>query len=231
MEAAFFVVFSEQWADMKNPHKIDYGKYDADSNREIGGPTIIRRFDPLRQLGLEGLIVEIDVHVGQHRVPRLQAPDPLKRPPKMRVGGMGRLSQRVDDPQIEPGEGAQAGFGQGDDVSICRPTGAGTCYPNALFPLRTWTLEMDGVYTPDRSVPIKLVAGGGLALPIGVRRNTRVTEQLEHDRTLKGLARIGASLGLGKSVRAPRLQYTRGWLSGAYESFDRIDQLAFVVVF
>lgn len=122
-------------------------------------------------------------------------------------------------------------FGQGDDVSICRPTGAGTCYPNALFPLRTWTLEMDGVYTPDQSVPVKLVAGGGLALPIGVRRNIRVTEQLEHDRTLKGLARIGASLGLGKSVRAPRLQYTRGWLSGAYESFDRIDQLAFVVVF
>lgn len=122
-------------------------------------------------------------------------------------------------------------FGQGDDVSICHPTGAGTCYPNAYFPLRTWTLELNGVYTPDRTIPLKLVAGAGLAYPIGIRRNVRVNEHLDHDRTLKGIAKVGASLGLGTSVRAPRLQYSRGWLSGAYESFDRIDQLAFVVVF
>ncbi|MCC6929874.1 MAG: hypothetical protein IT359_12910 [Gemmatimonadaceae bacterium] len=119
----------------------------------------------------------------------------------------------------------------GDDVSICHPTSTGACYPAALFPLRTWTLELDGVYTPDGSVPLKLVAGGGLAYPIGIRQKTSVSDHQEHDRTLKGLARVGASLGLGTSVRAPRLQYTRGWLSGAYESFDRIDQLSFVVVF
>lgn len=122
-------------------------------------------------------------------------------------------------------------FGQGDDVSICHPLPNDGCYPPAYFPLRVWTLELQGVYAPDRAVPLKLLAGGGLAAPVGVRRNTRVTEHLEHDRTLKGIARAGASLGLGRSVRAPRLQYTRGWLSGAYESFDRIDQLSFVVVF
>lgn len=122
-------------------------------------------------------------------------------------------------------------FGQGDDVSICRPLPNDGCYPPAYFPLRVWSLEMQGVFTPDRHVPLKLVAGGGLASPVGVRRNLRVTEHLEHDRTLKGIARAGASLGMGRSVRAPRLQYTRGWLSGPYESFDRIDQVGFILVF
>lgn len=122
-------------------------------------------------------------------------------------------------------------FGRGDDVSICRPLPNDGCYPPAYFPLRVWSLEFHGVVTPDRDLPVKLVAGGGLALPVGVRRNTRVTDHLEHDRTLKGIARAGASLGLGRSERAQRLQYTRGWLSGPYESFDRIDQVSFVVVF
>lgn len=122
-------------------------------------------------------------------------------------------------------------FASGDDVSICHPTSAGTCFPDAQFPLRAWTLDVHGVHAPFKIVPLKLVAGGGLALPVGVRRNVRVTDHLEHDRAVKGVARVGASLGLGKSGRAPRLQYTRGWLSGAFASFDRMDQFALVVVF
>jgi hypothetical protein len=122
-------------------------------------------------------------------------------------------------------------FGTGDDVSICHPTSAGTCYSDAYFPLRVWSLDVSGVYTPSRGVPLKLVAGGGLAVPVGIQRKIGVSDHLEHDRALKGIARIGASLGLGRSVRAPRLQYTRGWLSGAYASADRMDQLALVLAF
>lgn len=122
-------------------------------------------------------------------------------------------------------------FSQGDDIGICPPSIDGSCLPRAFFPLRTWTLELQGVITPDRELPLKLLAGGGLAYPVGMRRNLRVTEHLEHDRTLKGIARAGASLGLGRSVRAPRVQYTRGWLSGPFESFDRIDQVGFILVF
>lgn len=119
----------------------------------------------------------------------------------------------------------------GDDISVCRPYLADQCYPNGYYPLRVGTLEVQGLLAPDRSLPFRLLAGGGLAYLVGVRRNVRVTEHLGHDRTLKGVARVGVDARLGSSPRAPRLQYARAWLTGSYESLDRLDALGLVVVF
>ncbi|MBK6844236.1 MAG: hypothetical protein IPG88_18340 [Gemmatimonadetes bacterium] len=88
------------------------------------------------------------------------------------------------------------------------------------------TLELHGLYAPFDPLPLRLIGGGGLAFLVGQRRIARVTEHMEYDRALKGMARVGAHLALGRSARAPRLQYTRAWLSGAFEAFDRSDALA-----
>ncbi|MBK9980653.1 MAG: hypothetical protein IPP20_22560 [Gemmatimonadetes bacterium] len=105
------------------------------------------------------------------------------------------------------------------------------CLAGRTFPLRVGTLELHGLYAPFDPLPLRLIGGGGLAFLVGVRRNVRVTEHLGHDRALKGMARAGAHLALGRSPQAPRLQYTRAWLTGSYESLDRLDALGFVIVF
>ncbi len=119
----------------------------------------------------------------------------------------------------------------GDDLSVCRPYLPDQCYPDGNYPLRVGSLEVHGLIAPDRSLPFRLLAGGGLAYLVGVHRNVRVTEHLGHDRTLKGVARAGVDARLGRSPQAPRLQYTRAWLTGSYESLDRLDALGLVIVF
>ncbi|MBK7833899.1 MAG: hypothetical protein IPJ56_16430 [Gemmatimonadetes bacterium] len=105
------------------------------------------------------------------------------------------------------------------------------CLGGRTFPLRVGTLELHGLYAPFDPLPLRLIGGGGLAFLVGQRRIARVTEHMEYDRALKGMARVGAHLALGRSARAPRLQYSRAWLSGAFEAFDRSDALALVLVF
>lgn len=63
--------------------------------------TIIGRDDVLRQFAHQDRVIEIRVHVGQHRAARLQARDPVQRLAQREMRGMRRAAQRIDDPDIE----------------------------------------------------------------------------------------------------------------------------------
>jgi len=76
----------------------------------MGRANVIRRF-----LG-DGVVVEVDMHVGQHRARGLRTLDPFQRAGQMRVGGVRRAAQRVEYPAIEAFEIGPCLFGNVRDV-------------------------------------------------------------------------------------------------------------------
>ena len=72
------------------------GKLDADA--------VIGRLDMRRQLRAQRLVVEIGMQVGQDRALGLDALDPGERLGQAEMARMRRVAQRVDDPDVEPGQ-------------------------------------------------------------------------------------------------------------------------------
>jgi hypothetical protein len=119
--------------------------------------------------------------------------------------------------------------GAGDDLSICYLLPDGSCRPDALFPNRLWTLEVAGVARPVDILPIRLLVGGGLALPSDARRNIRRSPSIDSTIGARTTLRLGAELSLGRSRHALRFQAARSGYSRSMLSANALTTLAVVL--
>src|ERR1700760_2290036 len=77
---------------------------------------VIAGHDVIGQALPDHLVVEIGMHVGDDRAPRLEALDPGQRVAQAEMARMGRVTQAIDDPQIELLEQRPARFWNIADV-------------------------------------------------------------------------------------------------------------------
>ncbi len=75
------------------------------------------RLHPGRQALRKRVIVQIDVHVGQDGAPGLHPGDPFEGPVHVGVGGMRRIAQRIDDPDVQIRESLEGLLRQGDHIA------------------------------------------------------------------------------------------------------------------
>ena len=57
------------------------------------------------------------MHIGENRLARGEAGDPVQSFGKAQMAGMRRVAQGVDDPEIEPGNGRQGFFGKAREIA------------------------------------------------------------------------------------------------------------------
>src|SRR3990167_6685527 len=77
---------------------------------------VVRRFDARWQSCTQLGVIHVGMQVGQDRPFRLDPPDPVQRLVEIEVAGVRRLAQRVDDPDVETGQKAEAFWLQTFDV-------------------------------------------------------------------------------------------------------------------
>ena len=86
------------------------------SKIKIDGHAVIGRLDMIGGVGIERLVIEVDVKVGQNRPLGLYFRDHGKGFVDGKMAGMGCIAQRIDDPDIEAREARQHLVRQGADI-------------------------------------------------------------------------------------------------------------------
>lgn len=101
------------------------------------------------------------------------------------------------------------GFFMADDISICYGNPDVGCIPNPIYPRTLVSAEMHSLIRLYPRAPLRALVGFGLSRASDAReaeRGARPTGQLA---IVTVLARTGLELSLGRSPRAPRVQWTR----------------------
>ena len=116
-----------------------------------------------------------------------------------------------------------------DDISICHRRPDGSCLPDSVFPLSMSSLELQAAIAPFRSVPIRLVAGGGVSVASEARESNRSAPKLPLSPRTQAMWRGGLELPLGASPRAPRLSLTRTGFAKSPFSLTHVDALTILL--
>jgi hypothetical protein len=86
--------------------------------------------------------------------------------------------------------------------------------------------EIHSLIPPWHGAPIRLLAGAGIAAALGIRENASGAPLIATATAIRITFRAGLELALGRSSRAPRVQFTRSAYSKRIISMDRLDALA-----
>lgn len=116
-----------------------------------------------------------------------------------------------------------------DGIALCHPRLDGTCLPDSVFPTWFSTLEVQGVMTPIRGLPIRIVGGGGLSHARDPKETRKSAPVLSLGSRTQALWRAGLDLSLGASRRAPRIEVTRTGFGSAPYSMSFVDAVSLVV--
>ena len=102
-----------------------------------------------------------------------------------------------------------------DDIALCHLLPDESCLPDSVFPASLWTLEGLTLVRPIMRVPVSLLTGFGLALPVGRRAGTNGSDVSEVRASVRGTWRVGGELQFGRGARAVRLQLSRSGYSNS----------------
>jgi hypothetical protein len=72
-------------------------------------------------------------------------------------------------------------------------------------------------------VPLRVIAGAGITLPIGGRENWSGALAVDSSAGLRANLRAGLEVPLGRSRKAPRLQFTRSGFTRSIFSMNWLD--------
>jgi hypothetical protein len=144
------------------------------------------------------------------------------------LGGLVGLELKLSDGiSIRALASVQRGL-SADNIEICRPDGLDGCLA-ILLPYWLSTVEANALVKPF-PVPIRLVAGVGYA----IGSDARETRTGAHGTSLPAEAgfviRRGLEVSLGRSRRAPRLQYTHSDFRPDPFSLKRVESLTLLIV-
>ena len=116
-----------------------------------------------------------------------------------------------------------------DDISICHLRPDESCLPDSVFPLSMISLELHAAIAPFRSVPVRLVAGGGVSVAGEARESDRGAPKLPLRPRTQATWRGGLEIPLGASPRAPRLSLTRTGFAQSPFSLTHVDALTVLI--
>ena len=97
---------------------------------------------------------------------------------------------------------------RGHDVAICYPLPEGGCRRDSVFPRGVLEVEA-GVHFQPRHSPLALLAGGGLAQPVGQLPGAQGSDVPQLDAAATASWMVGADLQLWRGRRAPHLRLVR----------------------
>ena len=92
---------AERFVPLAMPDFAEAGRLRGLPRRSVVTTGRHSGFDPLRQFARQRRVIEIDMHMRQHRALRLDPRDPRKRLLHGEMAGVRRGPQRIDDPHIE----------------------------------------------------------------------------------------------------------------------------------
>ena len=143
------------------------------------------------------------------------------------IGALGGLEQRLSDGiSIRALASVQRAF-RSNHVGICIPDGMNGCL-EVLLPYLLSTIEANALFKPY-PVPIRLVAGIGYAIGTDAR-GTRSGAPSNSPAEAGLVIRRGLEVSLGRSPRAPRLQYTHSDFRPDPFSLKRVEALTLLLV-
>jgi hypothetical protein len=116
----------------------------------------------------------------------------------------------------------------GDDIALCHLLPDGSCIPDSTFPSSLWMADFVAVYQPLTVLPIHVLLGAGVALPLGPAVGDGAVDNPDVP-SAGGSWQLGLETPLGRSQSAPRLQVMRLALLPDLMSLDGV--LAIVVRF
>jgi hypothetical protein len=120
---------------------------------------------------------------------------------------------------------AARGFATRDDITICRPAPDDGCLVQ-LLPRRLTTLEVNASVRLLPHLPVRLVAGIGVAIASEARESWRGARATHSGVEMPQILRFGAELPLGTAPYAPRLVLTRARFSPQPFALRRLDGVA-----
>lgn len=140
------------------------------------------------------------------------------------IGGLVGLEQKLSDGiSIRAFASVQRGISS-DNVNICRPDGLDGCL-EILLPFWLSSVEVNAVVTPFPKFPVRLVGGVGYAIATDARETRRGARKTSLPAEMGFVIRRGFEIPLGRSPRAPRLQFTRSAFPSDPYSLKRVDAL------
>jgi hypothetical protein len=97
----------------------------------------------------------------------------------------------------------------GDDIALCHLLPDESCLPDSVFPASLWSLEGLTLVRPLARVPVQVLTGLGVAIPVGRRAGTNGSDVSDVRASVRGTWRFGGELQLGRGSRAARVQLSR----------------------
>ena len=144
------------------------------------------------------------------------------------IGGLVGVEQRLSDGiSIRALASVQRAFGS-DDFGICIPDGMDGCLV-VLLPYWLSTVEANALLKPF-PVPIRLVAGVGYAIGSDPRGTRTDAPRTSLPAEAGFVIRRGLEVSLGRSLRAPRLQYTHSDFRPDPFSLKRVESLTLLLL-
>ena len=145
------------------------------------------------------------------------------------LGGIVGLEQKLSEGiSIRALATVQRGFSSADDVAICRPDGLDGCV-TILVPYWLSTVEANALVKPF-PVPIRVVVGVGYAIGSDARETHRGAPKTPSPAEMGFIIRRGVEVSLGRSPRAPRLQYTHSDFRPDPFSLKRVEALTLLLL-
>jgi hypothetical protein len=121
----------------------------------------------------------------------------------------------------------QRGFAS-NNVGVCVPDGLDGCR-TILLPYWLSSMEVNAAVTPIPRFPFRFVGGMGYAIGSDARRARSGARQTSLPAEMGFVIRRGIEIPLGRSPRAPRLQYTHTDVRPEPFSLNRVE--AFTLLF
>lgn len=144
------------------------------------------------------------------------------------LGGLVGLEQKLSDGiSIRALAAIQRGFSS-DNVGICIPDGSDGCLA-VLLPHWLSTVEVNALVKPY-PVPIRLVVGVGYAIGSDGRVTRTGAPRTSLPAEAGFVIRRGLEVSLGRSRRAPRLQYTHSDVRPDPFSLKRVESLTLLLL-
>ncbi len=144
------------------------------------------------------------------------------------IGALVGLEQKLSDGiSVRALASVQRAFSS-DNIGICIPDGMDGCL-EVLLPYWLSTVEANALVKPF-PVPIRLVAGMGYAIGSDARGTRTGAPRNPSPAEAGFVIRRGLEISLGRSARAPRLQYTHSDFRPDLFSLKRVEALTLLIV-
>ena len=108
----------------------------------------------------------------------------------------------------------------GDDIALCHRLPDDTCLPDSVFPASLWTLEAQSLVRPMPRLPLWVIGGVGLAIPVGRRAGTNGSDIGDERAGVRGTWRLGGELQLGGPTTGARVQLAHSGYSNRMMSLE-----------